>query len=109
MHPLARRDLWRYVRPTIATAGVLLNDASPETLIIAIRAAANGRGLVAPQVTSRLIARFAATAADLARRHELDKLSEREREVLLEVGLDLDHPSRVTSTVTPKSSAAGPE
>jgi len=64
-------------------AGFLLKDASPETLLAAIRAVANGQGLIAPEVTRRLIARFAATAPDPARRHELERLSE--REVLLEV------------------------
>jgi DNA-binding NarL/FixJ family response regulator len=43
------------------TAGFLLKDASPETLTAAIRAVANGHGLIAPEVTRRLIARFAAT------------------------------------------------
>ena len=66
-------------------AGFLLKDAAPETLTAAIRAVANGHGLIAPEVTRRLIARFAATAPDPDRRHELDALSEREREVLLEV------------------------
>jgi DNA-binding NarL/FixJ family response regulator len=66
-------------------AGFLLKDASPETLTAAIRAVANGHGLIAPEVTRRLIARFAATTPDPSRRHELDKLSQREREVLLEV------------------------
>jgi DNA-binding NarL/FixJ family response regulator len=66
-------------------AGFLLKDASPETLVTAIRAVADGQGLIAPQVTRRLIARFAATAPDPARRHELETLSQREREVLLEV------------------------
>jgi DNA-binding NarL/FixJ family response regulator len=66
-------------------AGFLLKDASPDTLAAAIRAVANGHGLVAPEVTRRLIARFAAAAPDPARRHELERLSEREREVLLEV------------------------
>jgi DNA-binding NarL/FixJ family response regulator len=66
-------------------AGFLLKDAAPETLTAAIRAVANGHGLIAPQVTRRLIARFAATAPDPARRQELERLSEREREVLLEV------------------------
>jgi DNA-binding NarL/FixJ family response regulator len=66
-------------------AGFLLKDASPETLTAAIRAVANGQGLIAPEVTRRLIARFAAATPDPARRHELDKLSQREREVLLEV------------------------
>ena len=36
-------------------------------------------------MTRRLIARFAASTPDPARSHELDKLSQREREVLLEV------------------------
>jgi DNA-binding NarL/FixJ family response regulator len=66
-------------------AGFLLKDASPETLTAAIRAVANGHGLIAPQVTRRLIARFAAATPDPARRHELERLSEREREVLLEI------------------------
>jgi DNA-binding NarL/FixJ family response regulator len=66
-------------------AGFLLKDASPETLLDAIRAVAKGQGLIAPEVTRRLIARFAATAPDPTRSQELDKLSEREREVLLEV------------------------
>jgi DNA-binding NarL/FixJ family response regulator len=66
-------------------AGFLLKDASPDTLTAAIRAVANGHGLIAPEVTRRLIARFAATAPDPARRHDLERLSERERQVLLEV------------------------
>jgi DNA-binding NarL/FixJ family response regulator len=66
-------------------SGFLLKDASPETLLAAIRAVANGQGLIAPEVTRRLIARFAATAPDPARKEDLERLSEREREVLLEV------------------------
>jgi DNA-binding NarL/FixJ family response regulator len=66
-------------------AGFLLKDASPETLVSAIRAVANGQGLIAPEVTRRLIAHFAASAPDPTRRHELAGLSEREREVLLEI------------------------
>jgi DNA-binding NarL/FixJ family response regulator len=66
-------------------AGFLLKDASPETLVTAIRAVANGHGLIAPEVTRRLVARFAAATPDPARGHVLARLSEREREVLLEV------------------------
>jgi DNA-binding NarL/FixJ family response regulator len=66
-------------------AGFLLKDASPETLLGAIRAVAAGQGLIAPEVTRRLISHFAASAADPIRRHELERLSEREREVLLEI------------------------
>jgi DNA-binding NarL/FixJ family response regulator len=66
-------------------AGFLLKDASPETLVEAIRAVARGQGLIAPEVTRRLIAHFASSAPDPARRHELERLSEREREVLHEM------------------------
>jgi DNA-binding NarL/FixJ family response regulator len=66
-------------------AGFLLKDASPETLVDAIRAVARGQGLIAPEVTRRLIAHFASSAPDPARRHELERLSEREREVLHEI------------------------
>jgi DNA-binding NarL/FixJ family response regulator len=80
-------DLDEYVFGALraGAVGFLLKDASPETLTAAIRAVANGQGLIAPEVTRRLIARFAAATPDPARRHELDKLSQREREVLLEV------------------------
>ena len=66
-------------------AGFLLKDASPETLTAAVRAVADGHGLIAPEVTRRLIARFAAATPDPTRGHELERLSNREREVLLEV------------------------
>jgi DNA-binding NarL/FixJ family response regulator len=66
-------------------SGFLLKDASPETLLAAIRAVADGQGLIAPEVTRRLIAHFAANSPDPTRRHELEGLSEREREVLLEI------------------------
>ena len=80
-------DLDDYVFDALraGAAGFLLKDASPDTLTAAIRAVARGQGLIAPEVTRRLIARFAATTPDPARSHELDKLSQREREVLLEV------------------------
>lgn len=80
-------DLDEYVFGALraGAAGFLLKDASPETLAQAIRAVARGQGLIAPEVTRRLIAHFAASAPDPTRRHELDQLSEREREVLLEI------------------------
>jgi DNA-binding NarL/FixJ family response regulator len=80
-------DLDEYVFGALraGAAGFLLKDASPETLLAAIRAVASGQGLIAPEVTRRLIARFAASAPDPTRRHELERLSEREREVLVEI------------------------
>jgi DNA-binding NarL/FixJ family response regulator len=80
-------DLDDYVFAALraGAAGFLLKDASPETLLSAIRAVADGHGLIAPEVTRRLIAHFAASAPDPTRRHEVERLSEREREVLLEI------------------------
>jgi DNA-binding NarL/FixJ family response regulator len=80
-------DLDEYIFGALraGAAGFLLKDASPETLLSAIRAVASGQGLIAPEVTRRLIARFAASAPDPTRRHEIERLSEREREVLVEI------------------------
>jgi DNA-binding NarL/FixJ family response regulator len=64
-------------------SGFLLKDASPEELQSAIRVVASGGALLAPQVTRRLVAEFAARplpgqpSTDLAQR-----LTEREVEVL---------------------------
>lgn len=66
-------------------AGFLLKDAQPAVLLDAIRAVAEGKGLVDPDVTRRLIARFAEIAPDPGRGSALATLSERERTVLLEV------------------------
>lgn len=80
-------DLDEYVFGALqaGASGFLLKDASPETLIGAIRAVARGHGLVAPEVTRRLITRFAAVSPDPGRARELVALSDREREVLAEV------------------------
>lgn len=69
----------------VGAAGFLLKDAQPEVLLDAIRAVADGKGLVDPDVTRRLIARFAEIAPDPQRGSALATLSERERAVLLEV------------------------
>jgi DNA-binding NarL/FixJ family response regulator len=66
-------------------AGFLLKDAQPAVLLDAIRAVAEGKGLVDPDVTRRLIARFAEIAPDPQRGSALATLSDRERTVLLEV------------------------
>ncbi len=64
-------------------AGFLLKDAEPETVIDAIRTIARGHGLIAPEVTRNLIARFAAVAPPSDPGAALETLSAREREVLL--------------------------
>jgi DNA-binding NarL/FixJ family response regulator len=63
-------------------AGFLLKDAPPDVLIEAIRTVARGHGLIAPEVTRRLIARFAAVSPR-ERAAGLEDLSERERQVLM--------------------------
>lgn len=66
--------------------GLLLKDAPPEQLVSAIRAAAAGDALLAPQVTRRLIERFARQAPAPSMRRALEMLSAREREVLALIG-----------------------
>lgn len=68
-------------------SGFLLKDALPEDLVHAVRVVAAGDALLAPSVTRRMIAQFAAQkprASQGAAR--LAELTEREREVLLLIG-----------------------
>jgi DNA-binding NarL/FixJ family response regulator len=78
-------DLDEYVFAALrnGAAGFLLKDAQPEVLVDAIRAVAHGYGLIAPEVTGRLIREFAAVSPDPENAHTLDALSTRERDVLL--------------------------
>jgi DNA-binding NarL/FixJ family response regulator len=62
--------------------GFLLKHSSPEGLVEAIRTVASGEGLIAPSVTRRLIAEFARAPASRQPPNELQRLTEREREVL---------------------------
>jgi DNA-binding NarL/FixJ family response regulator len=66
-------------------AGFLLKDVDAAGLIDAVHTVARGDGVIAPAVTRRLIAAFAATtpALDLA---ALDTLTARERDVLAAIG-----------------------
>ncbi|MET9791383.1 response regulator transcription factor [Streptomyces canus] len=79
-------DLDEYVFGALraGAAGFLLKNTEAKDLITAVRTVARGEGIVAPAVTRRLIAEFAArpvrgTNADPA---VLDTLTRREREVL---------------------------
>lgn len=80
-------DLDEYVFGALraGAAGFLLKDAQPEVLMDAIRAVAEGKGLVDPDVTRRLIARFAELAPDPEHGAALQTLSKRERDVLVQV------------------------
>ena len=68
-------------------SGFLLKDIPPEDLAPAVRTVVDGGALIDPTITRRLIGRFVATLASDARAAErLNRLSEREREVLVELG-----------------------
>ncbi|MEU4727175.1 MULTISPECIES: response regulator transcription factor [unclassified Streptomyces] len=79
-------DLDEYVFGALraGAAGFLLKDAEAAELIAAVRTVAGGEGLIAPAVTRRLIAEFAAPAAPSrpAPPPALETLTRREREVL---------------------------
>ncbi len=62
--------------------GFLLKHASPEQLVEGIRAVAAGEGIVAPAVTRRLIEAFTSASVPGPPPPELQRLSERERDVL---------------------------
>jgi DNA-binding NarL/FixJ family response regulator len=70
--------------------GFLLKDSEPELFVRAVRAARDGQGLIDPQVTPRLVHRFAATAPRAAT-PELEQLTAREREVLRKLAAGLSN------------------
>ncbi|CAM3937632.1 response regulator transcription factor [Kibdelosporangium persicum] len=71
-------------------AGFLLKDSDPELLLDAVRALHAGHGLIDPQVTGRLISRFAALSPNPPT-HELDLLTPREHEVLRHIARGLSN------------------
>ncbi|MFC5433147.1 response regulator [Microbacterium suwonense] len=60
------RDEYLFQALDAGAGGFLLKNAGPEELIAAVRALAAGDGILAPEVTRRVLARFAATPAPVA-------------------------------------------
>jgi len=84
-------DLDEYVFAALraGASGFLLKDLRRDDLVHAVRVVARGEALLAPAVTRRLIEDFARRPAGAAAagRAGLDRLTPREREVLVLIGL----------------------
>ena len=70
-------------------SGFLLKDTPPADIVRAVRAVAAGEPMLSPTITRRLIGHLTDSEGDKRRRHareQLDRLSEREREVAVAIG-----------------------
>jgi DNA-binding NarL/FixJ family response regulator len=75
-------------------SGFMLKDVPPAELLAAIRSVHSGDAVVAPSTTRRLLDRFAPmlpTAGPEPRNKKLDRLTEREREVMVLVAQGLSN------------------
>lgn len=82
------RDDYLFDALTAGASGFLLKNAEPEQLVEAVRAIGHGHGLLAPEVTRRVIERMTGErgAPPPPEPPELARLTEREREVLVLMG-----------------------
>ena len=84
-------ELDEYVFEAIRSgaSGFLVKDTEPVELLRAVRAVAAGDALLSPSVTRRLIGEFASRAKAPVLSRELDRLTDREREVMALVAAGL--------------------
>ncbi|MEU6719242.1 response regulator transcription factor [Nonomuraea sp. NPDC046802] len=80
-------DLDEYVYAALRAGarGFLLKDAGPDLLAQAVRAAAGGDALIAPNVTARLLSAFAGSGRVGTPIKPVEALTEREEEILVTV------------------------
>ncbi|MDQ2726654.1 MAG: response regulator transcription factor [Actinomycetota bacterium] len=84
-------DEYAFSALRFGASGFLLKDVPPAELAAAIRTVASGDAVVAPSVTRRLLDAYAGKLPDLRDRSEaavgspVDLLTDREREILVEV------------------------
>lgn len=70
--------------------GFLVKDTAPDDLRTAVRTVAGGEAMLSPAVTRRVM-QAAARGAGVRDTGQLDRLTDREREILAEVGLGLSN------------------
>jgi DNA-binding NarL/FixJ family response regulator len=75
-------DEYVYEALQSGASGFVLKDIPPHDLLAAVRVVAKGEALLAPSITRRLIARFAEQLSPPATSQELERLTDRETEVL---------------------------
>ena len=63
-------------------SGFLLKDIDPDDLRQAVRVVADGEALLSPSITRRLVAEYASRSRTAPVTRELDRLTDREREVV---------------------------
>ena len=77
------RDDYLFQALEAGASGFVLKNSTPEKLVEAVQSLARGDALLAPDVTRRVIARFAAPPAPRTAAHPaVDQLTPRERQVL---------------------------
>ncbi len=76
------RDDYLFEALRAGASGFLLKNAPPEDLVAAVRTVAEGNGLLAPEVTRRVIAECGRSRGALTPPAEIAQLTERELEVL---------------------------
>jgi len=77
------RDEYIFAALRAGASGFLLKNAPPEELVHAVRVVAGGEALLAPSVTRRIIEDYAGRDPVRQPSADLDRLTDREREVLV--------------------------
>ena len=87
------QDAYVFQALRAGASGFLLKDAEPAELVAAVRIIAAGEAMLGPAVTRRLIDAFASGAVAAARTDDprLDRLTPRERDVLVHVATGLSN------------------
>lgn len=85
-------DEYVYKALRAGASGFVLKDIPPEELVTAVRTVADGGALLAPSITRRLIGQFAERlAVDTKVSSRLERLTDREREVLAAIARGLNN------------------